>query len=102
MPHILRSSRALLWFPLVLLLACTAAPVQEMSDARQAIVAAEQAGAGERAPAELAQAKALLDSAEDKLERKFFTGARRDAEAARERALRALRLAREAETRSRD
>ena len=53
----------------VLLSACaTAPPVQEMSDARQAIAAAREAGAGEFAPNELLKAEALLDGAEDYLE----------------------------------
>ncbi len=46
----------------------TAPPVQEMSDARQAIAAAREAGAAELAPAELSQAEALLDGAEEYLE----------------------------------
>jgi hypothetical protein len=53
----------------VLLAACaTAPPVQEMSDARQAIAAAVEAGAGDLAPNELIKAEALLEGAEDYLE----------------------------------
>ncbi|NND37132.1 MAG: DUF4398 domain-containing protein [Gammaproteobacteria bacterium] len=61
--------------PLLLLLltvvvvgCATAPPVQEMSDARQAIAAAREAGAEDLAPAGLAQAEELLDGAEAQLE----------------------------------
>lgn len=58
--------------PLILVLAlagcATAPPVQEMSDARQAIEAAREAGAAELAPDQLSQAQALLDGAEEYLE----------------------------------
>ncbi|MFQ5635319.1 MAG: hypothetical protein ACE5G3_08315 [Gammaproteobacteria bacterium] len=54
---------------LTVLAACaTAPPVQEMSDARQAIAAAREAGAGELAPGGLAEAEALLTGAEGYLE----------------------------------
>ncbi|HSH28259.1 MAG TPA: hypothetical protein VK971_00005, partial [Thiohalobacter sp.] len=43
---------------LLLLAGCAAAPVQEMSDARQALLAAEEAGAAEYAGATLANARA--------------------------------------------
>ncbi len=78
------------------LAACAAAPVQEMSDARQAVAAAAEAGAAEYAAAALGSARSLLDSAESKLEQHLFTGARRDAEAARAEALQALRITMEA------
>ncbi|MEM9208926.1 MAG: lipoprotein LipL71, partial [Pseudomonadota bacterium] len=41
----------------------SAPPVQEMSDARQAIAVARDAGAEQIAAAELSEAEALLDSA---------------------------------------
>ena len=81
---------------LSLLAACAAAPVQEMSDARQAVVAAEAAGAEEFAPSRLGSARTYLKSAESKLEQHHFTGARRDAQAAREEALEALKITQEA------
>jgi hypothetical protein len=81
---------------LSLLVACAAAPVQEMSDARQAVEAAADAGAGEFAAGLLDSARSLLESAESKLQQHLFTGARRDAEAAREDALEALRITLEA------
>jgi len=80
---------------LCLLAACASAPVQEMSDARQAITAAEEAGADTYAPEALHDAKRLLDSAEDKLQRAAYSGARVDAREARRRAADALRAAQE-------
>jgi len=78
----------------------TAPPVQEMSDARQAIAAAREAGAAEQAPAMLAQAESHLTSAEDYLSRgensPNWSFARRDARAAKEIALDALLRSREA------
>ena len=79
---------------LVLLAACVNAPVQEMSDARQAIQAAEEAGAAELAPAALQEAKRLLTSAERKLQREAYASARQDAREARRRAAEALEAAR--------
>jgi len=75
---------------LLLLAGCASAPVQEMSDARQAIQAAEEAGAAEYAPAALRDAKRLLTSAERKLQREAYQGARVDAREARRRAAEAL------------
>ncbi len=74
---------------------CASAPVQEMSNARQAIRAAENAGAATAAPAELEEAKALLVRAEEHLERRDFKAARMEAKEARNRALQALRTAKE-------
>ncbi|HRP88279.1 MAG TPA: DUF4398 domain-containing protein [Gammaproteobacteria bacterium] len=75
---------------LLLLAACASAPVQEMSDARQAIHAAEEAGAAAYAPEALQDAKRLLTSAERKLQREAFQSARIDAREARRRAAEAL------------
>ena len=47
----------------LLLTACAGPPVQEMSDARQAIQAAEDAGADDKAPMVLQQARDYLVSA---------------------------------------
>jgi hypothetical protein len=69
---------------------CASAPVQEMSDARQAIRAARDAGAAQKAPQELDQARALLASAERHLEDREFRAAREDAVAARNRAIDAM------------
>ncbi|MGD9388696.1 MAG: DUF4398 domain-containing protein [Gammaproteobacteria bacterium] len=76
---------------ILLLAACATAPVQEMSDARQAIQAAEEAGAVQSAPQALSDARRLLDSAERKLQQKAYSSARHDAREARRRAAEALR-----------
>ncbi|UCG72494.1 MAG: DUF4398 domain-containing protein [Chromatiales bacterium] len=78
----------------------TAPPVQEMSDARQAIAAAREAGAEQRVPAMLQEAESHLSSAEDYLSRgdnsPNWSFARREARAAKEIALDALLRSREA------
>ncbi len=76
----------------LLLAACAGPPVQEMSDARQAIEAAEEAGALEHAPMQLRFARDLISSAETKLEKRAYNGARRDARLAREKAVEALNM----------
>ena len=64
----------------LLLAACASGPpVQEMSDARQAISAVKGAESNERAAQLLTQARALLQSAEAKLRREAFNGAKVDA-----------------------
>jgi hypothetical protein len=78
---------------LLVLAACASAPVQEMSDARQAIQAAEEAGAAETAPEALSDARRLLSSAEQKLQDRAYSSARHDAREARRRAAEALRAA---------
>jgi hypothetical protein len=70
----------------------TAPPVQEMSDARQAIAVAREAGAADLAATELAQAELYLERAEKKLGDHAYREARNDALAAKSRALQALRL----------
>ncbi|MGH8174960.1 MAG: DUF4398 domain-containing protein [Steroidobacter sp.] len=72
------------------LVACAGAPVQEMSNARQAIKAARDAGAEKSAPEKLSEAQALLDRAQDSLQRRAYRDARRDAVAARGKAAEAL------------
>jgi hypothetical protein len=72
------------------LIACAGAPVQEMSNARQAIKAARDAGAEKAAPQTLNEAQALLDRAQDNLQRRAYRDARRDAIAARGKAVEAL------------
>jgi hypothetical protein len=76
-------------FVSVVLTACVSAPVQEMSDARQAIRFARQAGAEQYAPYELATAQQLLDAAEARLDKRAYGDARRLAEDARNAAIRA-------------
>lgn len=71
--------------------ACASSPpVQEMSDARQAIAAAEQANAATRAPDTLAQARRLLETAERQLREEAYGPARVNAVRAKNRAVQAL------------
>ena len=75
----------------VFLFACsTNPPVQEMSDARQAISTAREAGAEDHATEELHAAEAFLDSAKRNLSGFAYASARRDAMLARENARKAL------------
>lgn len=83
---------------LLLLGACAGAPVQEMSDARQAIRAAQAAGATERAPQEMADAHRLIDAAQQRLQHHEYQEAARLAIEARDQALRALEVSRAAGT----
>jgi hypothetical protein len=75
----------------------TAPPVQEMSDARQAIAAAEQANAGRVAADTLADARRFLAEAEQQMQEQAYGPARMNAVRAKNRATLALRS-----TRSRD
>lgn len=78
---------------LTVLSACQSAPpVQEMSDARQAIAVARKAGAAEHAPAELGEAERYLVQAENHLSIRSYSMARRDAVQAKGKALEALAL----------
>ncbi len=73
------------------LFACeTAPPVQEMSDARQAIAVAKEAGAADHAASQLQAAEDFLASAEKKLSERAFHQARSDANQAKSKALDAL------------
>ena len=88
-PHILR---ALLLATVLAVAACQTAPVQEMSDARQAISVAREAGAEEHAAADLKAAVDYLQSAERHLNERRYESARQDAEQAKLKALEALEL----------
>lgn len=78
---------------MLLFAACeTAPPVQEMSDARQAITVAREAGAADLAAAELAAAEKYLQNAEDKLDDHEYREARNAALEAKLRAQKALQL----------
>ncbi len=70
-----------------LLSACAGVPVQEMSNARQAVEAARQANAQVYAPEELLAAENLLQQDEKALAEGYYREAREDAEAAREQAV---------------
>jgi hypothetical protein len=75
---------------LALLSACeTTAPVQEMSDARQAIQVAREAGAEAHAKMELQEALDHLQSAERELSAEEYKEARRDALLAKAKAIQA-------------
>ncbi len=71
---------------------CQSAPVQEMSDARQAITVAQEAGADKSAPGDLQAAIEYLESAEGFISQRQYDMARRDAVNAKASALDALRL----------
>ena len=72
---------------------CAGAPLQEMSDARQAVRAAERAGAEKHAPEPLAEARQLVERARLSMQKGEYKEAREDAEKAREKAVEARRLA---------
>ena len=76
------------------LTACAVSPpVQEMSDARQAISAAEDADAAEHAPDILGEARRLLAEAEQQIRAEAYGPARANAVRAKNRAVEALELA---------
>ena len=93
--HRLRSTLLVaLYLSALLLAGCAAtAPVQEMSDARQALRAAEQVGAPERAQPTYQQALDLLESAERLLQAGEYRQARDQAELSRGHALEARQQA---------
>lgn len=73
-----------------MLASCAVAPpVQEMSDARQAISAAREANASQLAPTQLKKAEESLDEAARGLEQGHYLDAREAARAARTHAIRA-------------
>ena len=84
--------RALLTLIVLALAGCvTAPPVQEMSDARQAINAAEAADAGRLAPESLQDARRFLAEAERQIQEEAYWPARFNAVRAKNRAAQALR-----------
>jgi hypothetical protein len=86
-----------------LLSACvTAPPVQEMSDARQAIRAAEEADAARLATDTLADAHRFLAEAERQLQQQSYGPARLNAVRAKNRATQALRSSQDAGGTGRD
>jgi hypothetical protein len=70
--------------------ACTTPPVQEMSDARQAISAAEHANGAKLAPESLNDAHRLLADAERQIQEEAYGQARMNAVRAKNRAGQAL------------
>lgn len=83
--------RALALTALLTAAGCQTAPVQEMSDARQAITVARDAGAEKHAADDLKAAVDYLQSAERFLNEREYELARRDALNAKTSALDALR-----------
>jgi len=71
----------------LLMSACGGLPVQEMSDARQALQAAAEVGAMEKADALYAEASQLLQEAEAALNTGEYKKARALAEQAKEKAI---------------
>jgi PBP1b-binding outer membrane lipoprotein LpoB len=71
---------------------CESMPVQEMSDARQAIMAAREAGAEEHAAEVLLEAEESLQSAEKYLNSRNYGVARREAIEAKTKAIDALHV----------
>lgn len=69
---------------------CIGAPVQEMSDARQAIAAARAAGATDMTSPDLSAADTAISRAEADLQAQRFTRARLAAQEAKRRAAAAL------------
>lgn len=80
---------ALPLFCLLLVSCAVAPPVQEMSDARQAISAAREANATRLAPDIMRQAEESLDEAARGMEQGHYLDAREAAMAARRHAIRA-------------
>jgi len=76
-----------LWLVSLLLVACAAPPVQEMSDARQAVDAAVESGAMGAAPEKMNSAKVALKMAERLLRDHQFSAARYYATDAKRKAL---------------
>jgi hypothetical protein len=88
-----RSFAAWLLVCIVAAVGCAGAPVQEMSNARQAVRAAEKAGAATLAPELLTEARLALRSAESHLRQGEYRTARDSAELARAKAVEARRVA---------
>lgn len=76
-----------------LVFACTTAPTQEMSDARQAINSARSADAGAYAPRSMDNAERMLDLAEQSLKQGRYDVARDEALEARQAAIKARQVA---------
>ena len=75
------------------LMGCGSAPVQEMSEARQAIEAARVAGAEEFATGPYLKAQSHLRTAEELLDNRHFQQARESAALARDEAITARKAA---------
>ncbi|MCG8433030.1 MAG: DUF4398 domain-containing protein [Gammaproteobacteria bacterium] len=80
-----------------IVIACAGAPVQEMSNARQAVRAAQRAGAEQAAPEQYKAARSLLRKAEQALRTRDYDSARDNAVEAKSRAQDALNRARDSD-----
>jgi hypothetical protein len=78
---------------MLIVTACATAPVQEMSDARQAIQVAKSVGVDEHSQSNLVQAKKFLKKAEQALHIGKYKKARVNALAAKEEAFQAQQFA---------
>ncbi len=86
--------RKVLWLlMLVAAAACTTVPVQEMSDARQAVAAAVQSGATSAAPVQMTAAQTALKLAERLLRDHQYDAARHYARDAHTKAMEAQQIA---------
>jgi len=83
----------------VLVAACVTAPVQEMSEARQAIAAARAVGARDYAAEQYNKAESLLKTAEHMLNNRHYGKARQSANEARDEAIRARETAQQTKPR---
>jgi len=93
-PRFTRTLKTLLYVAVILIVnACASVPIQEMSDARQAIQAARSVGVDENSQANLVQAKKLLKKAEQALHTGEYKEARVNAVAARQEAIQAQQFA---------
>jgi|TARA_B100000530_G_scaffold327882_1_gene268124 hypothetical protein len=89
------NTRILILVLTLLVSACaTEPPVQMMSDARQAIAAAEEADAPRLAPVPIAEARRYIALAETQIRNGSFTYAWQNAQRAKNRAVEALNAAR--------
>jgi hypothetical protein len=75
------------------LVGCAGVPVQEMSNARQAVLAAQKAGGAKYAPESMSEAERHLARAKASLKKGDYRPARDEAELAREKAMEARREA---------
>ena len=89
------SLRCILLAVLAAMAGCQSAPVQEMSDARQAIAVAKEAGAAEHAASDLEAAEDYLSDAEQSLGDRHYAQARDEAVQAKARALFAIKVSEE-------
>ena len=86
----MNNRRALILLLTLVVSGCAVAPIQEMSDARQAIAAAEDAQAGQVASVPLTDAQRLLSEAEAQIRSGLWGMARANALRARDLAVNAL------------